>query len=141
MEPNHSNYQPSSELPHPQEHSEAVAMNVPTEGQLAAPERAATPPAATPTPASQQPLQSVASPPAQPAASAGPIQNDPSTVSTAQLMADDVDLIEKEWVVKAKAIVAQTKDDPYKQNQAMTQVKADYLKKRYNKDLKVTSEN
>jgi hypothetical protein len=61
--------------------------------------------------------------------------------ATTDLMADDVDLIEKEWVVKAKAIVAKTKDDPYQQNRAITQVKADYLKKRYNKDLKVSSEN
>lgn len=57
---------------------------------------------------------------------------------TSDLMADDTDLIEKEWVLKAKAIVAQTKDDPHLQNHEMTKVKADYLKKRYNKDLKVS---
>jgi hypothetical protein len=56
------------------------------------------------------------------------------------LIADDADLIEKEWVSKAKAIVEQTKHDPYQQNQAMTKVKAEYLKKRYNKDLKLPAE-
>lgn len=52
-------------------------------------------------------------------------------------IADDNDLIEKEWVVKAKQIVAATKDDPYRQNIEMSKFKADYIKKRYNKDIKV----
>jgi hypothetical protein len=55
-------------------------------------------------------------------------------------IADDIDLIEKEWVVKAKEIVAKTKDDPYRQNQEMSKVKADYLKKRYNKDLRLSED-
>lgn len=139
MEPNHANYQPSSELPHPQEPSEAAAGAVPTEAISTAPEQAPSPPPTTP--AAQQPLQPVSSTPSGAADAVAPGAGGATTVSTAQLMADDVDLIEKEWVVKAKAIVAQTKDDPYKQNQAMTQVKADYLKKRYNKDLKVSNEN
>ena len=52
-------------------------------------------------------------------------------------IADDVDLIEKEWVVKAKDIVARTKDDPNAQSKDMNRFKADYLKTRYNKDVKV----
>jgi hypothetical protein len=56
--------------------------------------------------------------------------------SSMPAIADDADLIEKEWVEKAKEIVAKTHQDPYLQNQEMNKVKADYLKKRYNKDLK-----
>lgn len=56
---------------------------------------------------------------------------------SAPAIADDADLIEKEWVMKARQIVEQTKADPYAQNQQMNQMKADYIKKRYNKDLKV----
>lgn len=52
-------------------------------------------------------------------------------------IADDADLIEKEWVLKAKEIVARTKGDPYRQNEAIQHVKADYIKKRYNKDVKL----
>ncbi len=52
--------------------------------------------------------------------------------------AGDVELIEKEWVEKAKHIVDQTKDDPYKQQQAISTFKADYMKKRYGKDVKTT---
>jgi hypothetical protein len=51
--------------------------------------------------------------------------------------ADDSDLIEKEWVEKAKQIVAATREDPHAQNRQMSRFKADYLKKRYNKDIKV----
>lgn len=63
-----------------------------------------------------------------------------NNVGTSQSMpsiADDSDLIEKEWVIKAKQIVAATKSDPYRQNIEMSKMKADYLKKRYNKDIKV----
>ncbi len=52
-------------------------------------------------------------------------------------IADDVDLIEREWVHKAKEIVEHTKGDPHAQNKEMNKAKADYLKKRYNKDLKL----
>lgn len=52
-------------------------------------------------------------------------------------VADDADLIEKEWVNKAKAIVAKTKEDPHEQAQEISYFKADYLKKRYNKEIKV----
>ena len=53
-------------------------------------------------------------------------------------MADDLDLIEKEWVNKAKAIVMQTRSDPHNQNKEMNKFKADYMKKRYNKDIKLS---
>lgn len=46
------------------------------------------------------------------------------------------DLIEKEWVSKAKQIVEQTRDDPYKQSEGLTMMKVDYMKKRYNKNIK-----
>ena len=51
-------------------------------------------------------------------------------------IADDTDLIEKEWVLKAKEIVNRTKDDPYVQNKEVNRMKADYMKKRYNKEIK-----
>ena len=61
----------------------------------------------------------------------------PATTST-PVIADDDDLIEKEWVQKAKAIVASTKNDPYRQNKEISSYKADYIKKRFNKDVKAT---
>jgi hypothetical protein len=53
-------------------------------------------------------------------------------------IADDADLIEKEWVNRAKAIVARTIDNPQEQSKQMNRFKADYIKKRYNKDIKVS---
>lgn len=52
-------------------------------------------------------------------------------------IADDTDLIEREWVDKAKEIVERTMGDPHEQNDQLTRMKADYLKKRYNKDIKL----
>jgi hypothetical protein len=54
-------------------------------------------------------------------------------------LADEDDLIEKEWINKAKAIVERTRDDPHKQSQELTVVKADYMKQRYNKTVKVNN--
>jgi hypothetical protein len=62
----------------------------------------------------------------------------PVTVQTSQdLSADDADLIEKEWVERAKNIIAQTSHDPHLQNKEINKIKADYIRKRYNKDVKV----
>lgn len=54
------------------------------------------------------------------------------------VIADDVDVIEKEWVDKAKRIVASTKDDPFQQEKQVSQLQADYLMKRYNKEVKLS---
>lgn len=52
-------------------------------------------------------------------------------------VAADEDLIEKEWVEKAKKIISETKHDPYAQEQAVTKLQADYLNKRYGKVIKL----
>lgn len=87
-------------------------------------------------PAAQQPSND-------PVLAANPVPlttNDVSstTNSAAPAIADDGDLIEKEWVVKAKQIVEQTRENPYRQSRAMTGLKADYLQKRYQKSVKLS---
>jgi hypothetical protein len=72
--------------------------------------------------------------PGDPSSSSVPIQ-DGATGG----IADDVDLIEKEWVDKAKAIVEATQDDPRKQKSEISKVKAEYIQKRFNKTIKVDS--
>lgn len=94
---------------------------------------------------SQSPQQQMGAQPMPPMVNAGDQsvhgQSAPATASQhSPQIADDSDLIEKEWVTKAKHIVEQTKHDPYVENQEVNKMKADYLKKRYNKDLKL-SEN
>jgi hypothetical protein len=51
------------------------------------------------------------------------------------VVANDDDLIEKEWVDKAKKVIMQTKDDPYRREQEISKLQADYLRKRYGKEL------
>ena len=50
-------------------------------------------------------------------------------------VANDDDLIEKEWVDKAKKIIVQTKDDPYLREKEVGKLQADYLRKRYGREL------
>ena len=62
----------------------------------------------------------------------------PPTSSTNPLSASDSDLIEKEWVDKAKQIINKNKEDPYLQSVEISHVRVDYMKKRYNKDIKLS---
>lgn len=52
------------------------------------------------------------------------------------VLADDVDVIEKEWVDKAKQIIEDTKQDPYLQEQEVEKLQQDYMRKRYGKTIK-----
>lgn len=58
-----------------------------------------------------------------------------SPVSDAPTIAADDDLMEKEWVDKAKKIIALTKGNPYEQAKSIAALQADYLKKRYNRTV------
>ena len=87
------------------------------------------PPAAIPTiplPIPQPPTGTTPAPAATPMPTV-PVAND-----------DDGDLIEKAWVDKAKQIVERNRDDPHKQSEALTVFKADYMKKRYGKAIKLS---
>lgn len=74
--------------------------------------------------------------PAMPAASPTPPVGDDTNPSAAA----DEDLIEKEWVEKAKKVVAETKHDPYLQGREVSKLQADYLKKRYGKTVNLPSD-
>lgn len=50
-------------------------------------------------------------------------------------IAGDDDLIEKEWVDRAKKIIIDTKDDPYRREREVNKLQIDYLRKRYGKEL------
>lgn len=101
---------------------------------------AAQPAVPNPAPVPAQPLP--APQPAAPAGPTSPVAAQPanSADTTTPLIADDTDLIEKEWVEKAKQLVDQTKDDPYKQNKEINKFKATYIKKRYNKDIQLSKD-
>jgi hypothetical protein len=50
-------------------------------------------------------------------------------------IADDVDVIEKEWVQKAKNIVENTKEDPSKQSSELSGLKKEYRKNRFGNNV------
>ena len=134
MEPHNNNFGPPMELPQPQE---ADGQTTPEAGPAPQPEKRGAQMPSTTAAAPPEPIV-LPDPGAMPPAGMPAQQAAQTNSATAALMADDADLIEKEWVVRAKAIVEHTKDDPHLQNREMNKVKADYLKKRYNKDLKVS---
>lgn len=67
-------------------------------------------------------------------------QDDTQQDDSTPAVAADVDLIEKEWVDKAKKIVNQTRDDPHEQESAVGRLQADYLKKRYGREVKLAND-
>lgn len=84
----------------------------------------------------QPPATSALPPPVVTAPSAPSAQDVPhGTSADTPLVAADEDLIEKEWVDRAKKIIEETKDDPYRREQEVGKLQADYLRKRYGKEL------
>ena len=72
-----------------------------------------------------------------------PAVADPATtqpVNTNPVAAADEDLIEKEWVEKAKKVIAETRHDPHLQEAEVSKLQADYLQKRYGKTVKLPSD-
>ena len=72
--------------------------------------------------------------------------NDPHVVSAQSssddnnpVIAEDGDVLEKEWVDKAKKIVASTKNDPREQTNQFVKMRYDYVKKRYGKEIALPS--
>lgn len=68
------------------------------------------------------------------AQSAAPV--DPAVTPPAPVTAADVDVIEPEWVKKAEEAVAANREDPRAEEDAVEAVQIEYLKKRYDLDVK-----
>jgi predicted lipid-binding transport protein (Tim44 family) len=80
-----------------------------------------------PSPASQQvPVQ-------QQSSATPPI---PAVQEMPSVAADDENAIDQEWVNKARETVERTHGDPYLESRELSKIKAQYIKIRYNKDIK-----
>jgi len=64
---------------------------------------------------------------------------DPSAAA-APLSDDDGDALDQEWISKAKAIIDRTKTDPYVESNELGKAKADYLRIRFNKQIKTVED-
>ncbi len=56
------------------------------------------------------------------------------------ITANDDDLIEKEWVDKAKKILAETKDDPHQRELEVSKLQIEYIRKRYGREIGAVSD-
>jgi hypothetical protein len=63
----------------------------------------------------------------------------PADDAVGPTIAGDDDLIEKEWVDKAKKIIVDTQNDPYRREQEINKLQTDYLRKRYGKELGISN--
>ncbi len=105
---------------------EALPRNESKEAQPQGPSNSGSPPIAMPLPQLPAPQTDQAV--------VQPVMNDNP------LVAADEDVIEKEWVQKAKKVVEQTKGDPHAQEKEVSKLQADYIKKRYGKEIKLASD-
>ena len=85
---------------------------------------------APPPPPAAPPLQQVAMPTVQP-----PVDNATTSPVANPTAANDDDVIEKEWVDRAKQVILQTKDNPYAREKAIGELQRDYLSKRYGRQV------
>ena len=77
-------------------------------------------------------------PQAQPVNSSAQTITQPSTPSTSL---DDDYSIPKEWILKAKKIINSTISDPRQQNLEINKLKAEYMKQRFNIDIKIPNDD
>jgi len=121
-------------VPNPETTPE-IPLNPPDRDKSATPERAPEQAAAAQAATAAQPVPMSLPTPVLPA-------DDTATVATDDLpaVAADEDLIEKEWVDKAKQIISSTDGDPARREREIGRLQADYLKKRYGKELGVSPE-
>jgi len=103
---------------------------------LGQPEAAPAAAAASSTPVA--PVPATASPSA-PADNSAQQQQSPGPTVTGPATAADVDVIEKEWVDKAEQVIEKTAGNPRAEEEQVEDLQVDYLKKRYNKDIKKSS--
>lgn len=71
-----------------------------------------------------------------------PFAGAPATAAqdVAAVQADDDSAVDQEWIAKARDIVSKTHADPYLQSKEISKIKAQYIKVRYNKDIKTVEE-
>lgn len=67
--------------------------------------------------------------------------SDNNIAASTPIAAADDDVIEKEWVNKAKKVVSETKGDPYRQEREVSKLQADYMQKRYGKQVKMPEDD
>lgn len=101
-------------------------------------------PAAPPPPSPLQPMKLPPAPASKAGADApsGSSDADAAQASLAQRLVstvvDDGDVIEKDWVDKARKIVDTYRGDPHRQSEELSILRASYMEKRFGKTIKLS---
>jgi hypothetical protein len=64
-----------------------------------------------------------------------PMNSSQSSSRSAPNIAQDADIIEKEWIDAVKRVFSAHREDPYSLNEAMANLRRYYLHKRYGREL------
>jgi hypothetical protein len=104
------------------------------EAPAAAPEKAGNQPQTPTLPLSLDDIPTAGQP-------ALPVAASDDQISRASAHAEipDGDHIPEVWIDKTKSVIAQTRQDPYIQKNEVSRIKAEYIQKRFNKQIKVDS--
>lgn len=118
--------------------SPAPGAEIYSDGQENAVEAPVASPESSPSSQTSPPLASQSTPIIIPDTPAPVIGSDDNNLPTVPVQTTDhKDQIEKQWLERAKSVVAVTKDDPFKQKAEMSKVKAEYIQKKFNKKIRV----
>lgn len=128
MEPSQPQPPTTPEQPSPNPGEQLQPATEQTGSAVPSPPAPAQPAPAQPT----QPAAQTAAPQPVPAKLSGPSQ--------APTTADDVDVIEKEWVDAAEKVAEENAEDPHNEEEGFEDLQVNYLKKRYGKDIKKPQE-
>ena len=123
--------------PQPEQAPIQPGVELPTPAMEKAPSAPVGEPASAPVPATTPPLVANPAAPSTPVPAAA---TPPTPGAAAPATADDVDVIEKEWVDAAQKVVEKNANDPHAEEEGFEDLQVDYLKKRYGKDIKKPSE-
>ncbi len=133
---------PQHELPRPQVPEQGVGPNYNKEqfGDITPELHVAPMPGEQLSQANSAVSQALSNAPTLPIQPATVSNDNQSSQTTTPVIADDNDLIEKEWVDKAKQIVSRTQGDPHAKSNELTGLKKDYIQKRYGKTIAIPAD-
>jgi len=143
-----SNQAPGLRLPQPSFDLGQAPMTQPAEA-FHAPEVTGAPVSveAAPTQPGVMPMATSPAMPVAPVQQAQPQQQpipqlmpSPAQDATAVAQSEDESAVDQEWIAKAREIVEKTHADPYLLSSELSKIKAQYIKVRYNKDIKIVED-
>jgi len=131
---------PGLALPQPSHEQSPAGFGPPQAGEVSSEMPPGRPEFAVAAPAAPVPLAVPSVPPSQAGVQTPAVAAPLQPAAALPLSDDDSDALDQEWINKAKAIVERTKTDPYVESSELGKAKADYLRIRFNKQIKIAED-